>query len=119
MASDLALAQSSQRFVGRLFSPICRFLDDLERAGAAGCRRTGGHRRCAPAPASSSPASGYPSVVSDVDRDDLVAAMAHHGLAFSAVVTSEDAGAYKPARAMFTRALAALALDAKDVLHIG
>jgi beta-phosphoglucomutase-like phosphatase (HAD superfamily) len=34
-------------------------------------------------------------VVSDVDRADLHAAMAHHGLAFTAVVTSEDVRAYK------------------------
>jgi len=58
-------------------------------------------------------------VVSDVDRADLQAAMAHHGLAFTAVVTSEDVGAYKPDRAMFTRALAALGLGADEVLHVG
>lgn len=28
--------------------------------------------------------------------------MAHHGLTFTAVVTSEDVGAYKPAQAVFT-----------------
>jgi 2-haloacid dehalogenase/putative hydrolase of the HAD superfamily len=58
-------------------------------------------------------------VVSDVDREDLEAAMAHHGLAFTAVVTSEDVGAYKPDRAMFTRALAALGLGPDEVLHVG
>ncbi|MEK8104782.1 HAD family hydrolase [Micromonospora sp. M12] len=58
-------------------------------------------------------------VVSDVDRADLDAAMAHHGLAFTAVVTSEDVRAYKPDRAMFARALAALGLDADEVLHVG
>jgi 2-haloacid dehalogenase/putative hydrolase of the HAD superfamily len=58
-------------------------------------------------------------VVSDADRDDLVAAMAYHGLAFDAVVASEEVGAYKPDRAMFTRALAALSLGAQDVLHVG
>ncbi|HCT75880.1 MAG TPA: hypothetical protein DGT23_04675 [Micromonosporaceae bacterium] len=46
-------------------------------------------------------------VVSDVDRMDVAAAMARHGLAFTAVVTSEDVGAYKPDGAMFKRALAA------------
>ncbi|MGC4814811.1 HAD family hydrolase [Micromonospora sp. DT228] len=58
-------------------------------------------------------------VVSDVDRADLDAAMAHHGLAFAAVVTSEDVRAYKPDRAMFARALAALDLGAHEVLHVG
>jgi 2-haloacid dehalogenase len=58
-------------------------------------------------------------VVSDADRDDLRAVMAYHALTFTAVVTSEDVGAYKPARAMFTRALAALGLAAHEVLHVG
>lgn len=58
-------------------------------------------------------------VVSDVDRADLEAAMAHHGLAFTATVTSEDVGAYKPAGAMFARGLAALSLGASEVLHVG
>ncbi|MEU8185429.1 HAD family hydrolase [Micromonospora sp. NPDC049047] len=58
-------------------------------------------------------------VVSDVDRADLDTAMAHHGLAFAAVVTSEDVRAYKPDRAMFARALAALDLGADEVLHVG
>jgi 2-haloacid dehalogenase len=58
-------------------------------------------------------------VVSDADRDELLAVTAHHGLAFTAVVTSEDVGAYKPDRAMFARGLAALALAAHEVLHVG
>jgi 2-haloacid dehalogenase/putative hydrolase of the HAD superfamily len=58
-------------------------------------------------------------VVSDVDRADLHAAVAHHGLAFTAVVTSEDVRAYKPDRAMFARALAALDLAADEVMHVG
>ncbi|RLP95320.1 HAD family hydrolase [Micromonospora sp. BL4] len=58
-------------------------------------------------------------LVSDVDTDDLCAATAHHGLAFAAVVTSEGTGAYKPDRAMFGRALAALGLEAHEVLHVG
>ncbi|MGQ5261058.1 HAD family hydrolase [Micromonospora sp. ZYX-F-536] len=58
-------------------------------------------------------------LVSDVDTADLEAAMAHHGLAFTAVVSSEAVGAYKPDRAMFTRALAALGLGAHEVLHVG
>ncbi|RKR92163.1 2-haloacid dehalogenase/putative hydrolase of the HAD superfamily [Micromonospora pisi] len=58
-------------------------------------------------------------VVSDVDRADLEAATALHGLTFTAVVTSEDVGAYKPDRAMFTRALDALGLGPDEVMHVG
>ncbi|TDC78052.1 HAD family hydrolase [Micromonospora sp. KC606] len=58
-------------------------------------------------------------VLSDADRDDLRAVVAHHGLAFAAIVTSEDVGAYKPDGAMFRRALAALGLAADEVLHVG
>jgi 2-haloalkanoic acid dehalogenase type II len=58
-------------------------------------------------------------VVSDADRATLAAAIALHGLSFAAVVTSEDVGAYKPARAMFTAGLAALGLGPDEVLHVG
>jgi len=58
-------------------------------------------------------------VVSDADHEDLAAAIAHHGLAFDAVVCSSQVGAYKPAPVMFERGLAALGLDAHEVLHVG
>lgn len=58
-------------------------------------------------------------VVSNVDRADLRALLAFHGLSFPAVVTSEDAGAYKPSPLMFQQALAALGLRADEVLHVG
>jgi 2-haloacid dehalogenase len=58
-------------------------------------------------------------VVSDADRATLQAAIALHGLSFAAVVTSEDVGAYKPARSMFAAGLAALGLGPDEVLHIG
>ncbi|MGW4467575.1 HAD family hydrolase [Micromonospora sp. NPDC004704] len=58
-------------------------------------------------------------VVSDVDSADLRAATAFHGLSFTAVVTSEDVGAYKPDGAMFSRALDALGLGADEVVHVG
>ncbi len=58
-------------------------------------------------------------VVSNIDRHDLEAALKYHRLTFSAVVTSEDARAYKPAPAMFRRALAALDMHPDDVVHIG
>lgn len=58
-------------------------------------------------------------LVSDADRSDLDAAIARHGLRFAAVVCSEEVGAYKPDRAMFDRALAALGLRADEVMHVG
>jgi 2-haloacid dehalogenase/putative hydrolase of the HAD superfamily len=58
-------------------------------------------------------------VVSNVDRADLEAVLAFHGLSFPAVVTSEDVGAYKPAPLMFQQALAVLGLRADEVLHVG
>jgi len=58
-------------------------------------------------------------VVSNVDRADLDALLAFHGLSFPAVVTSEDVGAYKPSPLMFQQALAALGLRADEVLHVG
>ncbi|MFK3980840.1 HAD family hydrolase [Micromonospora sp. NPDC050397] len=58
-------------------------------------------------------------LVSDADRADLRAATAHHGLTFDAVVSSEDVGAYKPDRLMFTRALTELGLATDEVLHVG
>ena len=58
-------------------------------------------------------------VVSNIDRDDLEAAMRYHGLTFAAVVTSEDARAYKPSPRMFREGLAVLGLRADEVLHVG
>ncbi len=58
-------------------------------------------------------------VVSNVDRADLDALLAFHGLSLPAVVTSEDVGAYKPSPLMFQQALAALGLRADEVLHVG
>ncbi|MFC7277852.1 HAD family hydrolase [Paractinoplanes rhizophilus] len=58
-------------------------------------------------------------VVSDADHAVLSAAIAHHGLRFDAVVCSERVGAYKPHAAMFGHGLAALGLDAADVMHVG
>ncbi|QSB14720.1 HAD family hydrolase [Natronosporangium hydrolyticum] len=58
-------------------------------------------------------------IVSNIDRDDLEAALEYHGLAFTAVVTSDDVRVYKPAPAMFQQALAALGLDGDHVVHVG
>lgn len=58
-------------------------------------------------------------LVSDVDSDDLEAIMALHGLCVAAVVTSEEARAYKPRPEPFQLALARLGLGPNDVIHIG
>ncbi|MEV4412347.1 HAD family hydrolase [Catellatospora sp. NPDC049609] len=58
-------------------------------------------------------------VVSNIDRADVLAAIAHHGLPLAHVVTSEDVGSYKPHPAMFQAALDLLGLPAGAVLHIG
>jgi 2-haloacid dehalogenase/putative hydrolase of the HAD superfamily len=58
-------------------------------------------------------------VVSNIDRADLEAVLKHHGLSFTAAVTSEDVGAYKPSPQMFRRGLAMLGMRADEVLHVG
>jgi 2-haloalkanoic acid dehalogenase type II len=60
-------------------------------------------------------------VVSNIDRADLAAALAHHELGghFTHVVTSQDARAYKPRPEMFTTALGLLGLGAHEVIHVG
>lgn len=58
-------------------------------------------------------------LVSNIDRDDLHAAMSHHGVDVAAVVTSQDARAYKPRPEPFRLALESLGVMASEVLHVG
>jgi len=58
-------------------------------------------------------------IVSNADKADLAAAIAHHGLGVAAAVTSEEAGAYKPAPAIFELALARTGWRRDRVLHVG
>ncbi|MGQ7349942.1 HAD family hydrolase [Quadrisphaera oryzae] len=58
-------------------------------------------------------------LVSNIDTDDLVAALLAHGIEVQAVVTSEDARAYKPRPEPFEMGLRALGLAPQDVLHVG
>lgn len=58
-------------------------------------------------------------VVSNIDRDDIEAAIEHHRLLLPNLVTSDDIGAYKPHRAMFEAGLDLLGLTPGEVLHIG
>ena len=58
-------------------------------------------------------------LVSNIDRDDLHAALTHHDVEVAAVVTSQDARAYKPRPEPFELALKALGVTTSDVLHVG
>lgn len=58
-------------------------------------------------------------IVSNIDNDDLVSAMAHHKISVDHVVTSEDARSYKPRPECFTMALQRLDMRPDDVLHVG
>lgn len=58
-------------------------------------------------------------VVSNIDREDILAAMEYHGLQPAAVFTSEDAKSYKPRKELFELALSSTGLKAEEVIHIG
>ena len=58
-------------------------------------------------------------LVSNIDRDHLDAAMTHHDVVVTAVVTSQDARAYKPRPEPFELAVQALGVTTSDVLHAG
>jgi 2-haloacid dehalogenase/putative hydrolase of the HAD superfamily len=58
-------------------------------------------------------------LVSNIDTADLQQALAHVGLSFAAIVTSEDCRAYKPHPAPFERALSLLGLPPSHALHVG
>lgn len=64
-------------------------------------------------------------ILSNVDNESFAASNARLGVAFDAVVTAEDVGAYKPALANFEHLLARLdrglggaPLGRKDILHV-
>ena len=58
-------------------------------------------------------------IVSNIDRQDLDAAIAHHDIRVDLSVTSEDVRAYKPRPEPFQLALDLLGLNHDDVLHVG
>ncbi|MGH1493622.1 MAG: HAD family hydrolase [Acidimicrobiales bacterium] len=58
-------------------------------------------------------------VLSNIDRVDIEAAIAAHGLAFRDVITSEDVRSYKPRPELFQAGLDALGLAPTEVLHVG
>lgn len=58
-------------------------------------------------------------IVSNIDTQDILAAVEYHGLKPAAVFTSEDAKSYKPRKELFEYALKATGLEAEQVVHIG
>lgn len=58
-------------------------------------------------------------IVSNIDREDILQAVAFHELKPAGIFTSEDARAYKPRRELFEYALEAAGLKPDQVIHIG
>lgn len=58
-------------------------------------------------------------VVSNIDRDDVIKAIAYHELKPAGVFTSEDARSYKPRAEIFKMALKKVNLQPDEVVHIG
>ncbi len=58
-------------------------------------------------------------VISNIDRADIDAAIAHHDLTFERVITSEDVRSYKPRPELFLAGLQALGCRPDHVLHVG
>ncbi len=58
-------------------------------------------------------------IVSNIDRADVLEAIAYHGLKPAGVFTSEDAKSYKPRAELFELALRSTGLKAEEVIHIG
>ena len=58
-------------------------------------------------------------VVSNIDRRDIEAAIAAHGLRFDAVLTSEDVRSYKPRPELFLAAADTAGVPLHRLLHVG
>lgn len=58
-------------------------------------------------------------IVSNIDRADVMEAIAFHDLMPAGVFTSEDAKSYKPRKELFELALKETGLHANQVIHIG
>lgn len=58
-------------------------------------------------------------IVSNIDREDIRAALTYHNLNPEGVFTSEDARSYKPRRELFELALKNTGLSKDEVVHIG
>lgn len=58
-------------------------------------------------------------IVSNIDTDDVMAAINYHGLTPVKVFTSEDAKSYKPRPELFEMALNETKLKPQEIVHIG
>jgi 2-haloacid dehalogenase len=58
------------------------------------------------------------AIVSNTDRDIIEHTLRHIGVPFDAVITAQDAQAYKPADAVFDYALAELGVPPGEILHV-
>lgn len=58
-------------------------------------------------------------IASNIDRADVLAAIAYHGLTPAGVFTSEDARSYKPRKELFKLALEKTGHQPEEVVHIG
>ncbi|MBR1929918.1 MAG: HAD family hydrolase [Lachnospiraceae bacterium] len=58
-------------------------------------------------------------IVSNIDREDIAAAISFHRFTPAGVYTSEDAKSYKPRKELFELALRESGLEPDQVLHIG
>lgn len=58
-------------------------------------------------------------IVSNIDRQDILAAVEFHGLKPKKIFTSEDAKSYKPREELFEYALKSSGLKSDEVVHIG
>ncbi len=58
-------------------------------------------------------------IVSNIDRNDILQAIAFHRLKPNGVFTSEDAKSYKPRKELFEFALKSTGLSVEQVVHIG
>ncbi len=58
-------------------------------------------------------------IVSNIDRADVLEAIAFHGLKPAGVFTSEDAKSYKPRKELFELVLKSIGLAPSEVIHIG
>ncbi|MEA2450850.1 MAG: 2-haloacid dehalogenase [Thermoleophilaceae bacterium] len=58
------------------------------------------------------------AIISNTDRDIIEHTVRHIGVPFDAVITAEDAGAYKPADAVFDHALAELGVPPEEIVHV-
>ncbi|MBH5317646.1 HAD family hydrolase [Paenibacillus sp. GSMTC-2017] len=58
-------------------------------------------------------------ILSNIDSDDVMAALEHHNIQVNGVLTSEDVRSYKPRPEIFREALSKYRLATADVLHVG